>query len=502
MNIAQNVERGCCFFANKPALIFEDRAYSYRDLDEMVNRAANGLRGLGIRRGDRVALLLPNIPEFVISYLGIQKIGAIAVSINVMLVGEEIEFILNDCSATSLITTPELWEKVCGTDLPYLKHTIIAGPEEAGKITLAGLMSASSPQAAAEDMERDDPAAIVYSSGTTGFPKGATLSHGNVTSNMYAKNHYCGMTPDDRMLLFMPLFHCFGQNAILNSGLNAGSTIVLHRTFDLDRVLHSISRHKVTMFFGVPTIYIIMLNQQVAPVDLQSVRYCLSAAATMPTEIARQWQERFGVIINEGYGLTESSPFASYNHPIRYKYGSIGMPIENVEMRILDLDSGEKVAPGELGEIVIRGPNVMLGYWNRPEATAEAIREGWLHTGDIGRMDEQGYFYIEERLKDMINVAGLKVYPAEVENVLYRHPAVAEAAVYGVPDAITGERVEAQVVCKPGHSVAESELLALCRRHSASFKIPSVVQFVDRLPKSATGKILKRVLREEQSQVK
>lgn len=502
MNIAQNVERGRCFFAHKPALIFEEKTYSYRDLDEMTNRVANGLRSLGIQRGDRVALLLPNIPEFVISYLGIQKIGAIAVSINVMLVGAEIEFILNDCSATALITTPELRANVSGIDLPYLKHTIIVGSEEAGDTTLERLMSAASSQAAAEDMERDDPAAIVYSSGTTGFPKGATLSHGNVTSNMYAKNHYCGMTPDDRMLLFMPLFHCFGQNAILNSGLNAGATIVLHRAFNLERVLHSIDTHKVTMFFGVPTIYIIMLNQQVAPADLQSVRYCLSAAATMPSEIARQWQERFGVVINEGYGLTESTPFASYNHPIRYKYGSIGTPIENVEMQIFDLDTGEKAAPGELGEIVIRGPNVMLGYWNRPEATAEVIEGGWLHSGDIGRMDEEGYFYIEDRLKDMVNVAGLKVYPAEVENVLYRHPAVAEAAVYGVPDAITGERVEAQVVCKPGHVVAESELLVLCRQHIAAFKIPSVVKFVDRLPKSATGKTLKYILRKEESQIK
>jgi long-chain acyl-CoA synthetase len=347
-------------------------------------------------------------------------------------------------------------------------------------------------------MERDDPAAIVYSSGTTGFPKGVTLSHGNVTSNMYAKNHYCGMTPDDRLLLSMPLFHCFGQNVILNSGLNAGSAIVLHQTFDLDRVLHSVARHRVTMFFGVPTIYIIMLNQRVTPTDLQPVRYFFAAAATMPVEVARQWQERFGLVVYEGYGLTESTPFASYNHPFRYKYGSIGTPIENVEMKIFNLDTGEQADTGELGEIVIRGPNVMLGYWNHPEATAETIKNGWLHTGDIGRVDEKGYFYIEDRLKDMVNVAGLKVYPAEVENVLYRHPGVAEAAVYGVSDAVTGERVVAQVVCKSGHVVTETDLLVLCREHIAGFKIPSTIKFVDRLPKSATNKILKRVLRDEQ----
>lgn len=496
MNIAQNVERGRCFFADKPALTFEGQSYSYRDLDQMANRVANGLRGLGIRRGDRVALLLPNIPEFVFSYLGIQKIGAIAVSINSMLVGREIEFLLNDSGAVALIATPDLRERITPANLPALKHTLLVN-QEALAGTLTRLMEMASSEAVAEEMGRDDPAAIVYSSGTTGFPKGATLSHGNVISNMYAKNHYCGMRPDDRMLLYLPLFHCFGQNAVLNSGLNAGATIVLHRRFELGRILHSIAQDNVTMFCAVPTIFIIMLNQQVTPADLQPIRYYLAAAATMPSEIAQQWWERFGIIVNEGYGMTECSPFASYNHPFKYKFGSIGMPIENVDMKIVNLDTGEKVGPDELGEIVIRGPNVMLGYWNQPEATAEVIQDGWLHTGDIGRVDENGYFYVEDRLKDMVNVAGLKVYPAEVENVLYQHPAVAEAAVYGMPDSITGERVEAQVVRKAGQTVTEADLYALCRRSIAAFKIPTVIKFVEQLPRSATGKILKRVLRGE-----
>lgn len=497
MNIANHVERNCWFFPDKLALVFENKSYTYRHLDELASRTANGLRGLGIRRHDRVALFLPNIPEFVIAYLGIQKVGAIAVSINSMLTGNEIEFLLNDSGAIALITTSDLWQRVAAVSLPDLRHLVIVGEQAEAGMTLTRLWELGAPAARAEEMERDDPAAIVYSSGTTGFPKGVTLSHGNIISNMYAKTHHCGMRSDDRFLLYLPLFHCFGQNAVMNSAFNAGATIVLHRKFDLESILYSIAENQVTMFCAVPTVFIIMLSQQVAPAAMQPVRYYLSAAASMPAEIARQWSERFGIVVNEGYGLTESSPFASYNHPIRYQLGSIGMPIENVEMRIVHLETGEKLGPDQMGEIVIRGPNVMLGYWNQPEATSEVLKNGWLHTGDIGRVDEAGYFYVEDRLKDMVNVSGLKVYPAEVENILYKHPAVAEAAVYGVPDSLTGERVEAQVICKPGQAVTESALLALCRHNIAGFKIPGAIRFVHKLPKSASGKVLKRVLREE-----
>jgi long-chain acyl-CoA synthetase len=495
MNIAQNIERSRCFFADKPALIFSDRSYTYRELDELANRMANGLRGLGVERDERVALLLPNIPEYVIAYLGIQKMGAIAVSVNTMLTGREIGFILDNCAAVAIITTAELRGNVNDDQLPHLQHILLVG-EAPPEQSLVRLLEKASANGRAVEMERDDPAAIVYSSGTTGFPKGVTLSHGNVISNMHAKNHYCGMRPVDRLLLFVPLFHCFGQNAVLNSGLNAGATVVLHEKFELGEILHSVAVHQVTMFFAVPTIYIIMLNQQVSASHWQDVRYFFSAAATMPAEIARHWQEAYGQVIYEGYGLTETSPFSCYNHHIRHKLGSVGTPIENVEMKITDLESGERVELGALGEIAIRGPNVMLGYWNQPEATSQAVRQGWFYTGDIGRMDEEGYFYIIDRLKDMVNVAGLKVYPAEVENVLYQHPAVGEAAVFALPDPVTGEQVAAHVVPKPGRQVSEGELFALCRKQIASFKVPVSLKFVDSLPKSATGKVLKRVLRE------
>jgi len=495
VNIAQHVERARRSFPDKIALIFEGKTFTYKELNQLANRIANGLCGLGVKRGDRVALFLPNIPEFVISYLGIQKVGAIAVSINVMLKQDEVKFILSDCGAVTLITNEDVLDNV-PLDVPHLIHILIAEGEAGDRMSLAELMSTASAEALALEMTWHDPAAIVYSSGTTGFPKGATLSHGNVISNIQAKKKYCGMRSDDKAILFLPLFHCFGQNAVLNSMLNVGGTIVLHRKFESEPVLHSITNENVTMFFGVPTIFILLLHKA-SPHDFKSVRYFFSAAAKMPVEIARQWHERYGIVINEGYGLTETSPFACYNHLHRFKSGSIGTPIDDVEVKIVSLEHGRDVAPGELGEIVIRGPNVMLGYWNRPDETAQAIRDGWLHTGDIGKMDDEGYFYIVDRLRDMVNVAGMKVYPAEVENVIYRHPAVAGVAVYAAPDAVTGERVEAKIVLKGNHKVTEGEILALCRQHIASFKIPAAIEFVESLPKSKTGKILKRILREQ-----
>ena len=339
----------------------------------------------------------------------------------------------------------------------------------------------------------DAPAAILYTSGTTGTPKGAVLSHNNVISNVAAANHHCGLKHGDKLLLFVPLFHCFGQNAILNCALASGATIVLHRQFVPGEMLESIQQHRVTHFYGVPTAFIWLLNADLTRFDLSSIGYYFSAAAKLPVEIAQQWRERFGLPIYEGYGLTETSPFSSYNHESDYRPGSVGTPIQQVEMQIWD-EQNHALAPGQLGEIVIKGPNVMLGYWKRPEDTANAMRGGWFHSGDIGSVDEDGYFYITDRLKDMINVSGLKVYPAEVENVLYQHPAVQEAAVYGAPDELTGEAVWANVVLKRGQQATEEELIAFCGEHIAAFKAPRVVRLGEAIPKNPTGKVLKRLL--------
>lgn len=499
MNIAQSVERGRRLSPDKPALIFEGAALTYRELDEAASRVANGLLRIGVGRADRVSLFLPNIPGWAFFYLGIQKIGAIAVSLNSTLKSEEVAYVLNDSGATAIVTTENLRCNVPVEEAPLLKHRLIAeGRAVDGEVSVDELVAGAQGRAEAVEMETDDPAAIVYTSGTTGFPKGAVLSHGNVISNVEAKKHCLGIRPDDRLLLFLPLFHCFGQNAIFNSGLGAGATLVLHRKFDVSRVLRSIAEDGVTMVFGVPATFMIFY-ERASTNDMRSVRYYFSAAASLPSEIEKRWQQKFGRPLHQGYGLTETSPFASYNHQHKHKPGSIGTPIEHVEMKIVDVDDGSEVPPGTQGEIVIRGPNVMIGYWNRPSETAQVIRDGWLHTGDIGRMDAEGYFYIEDRLKDMINVGGLKVYPAEVENVIYRHQAVAEVAVYGVPEPIFGERVAASVVLKADHTVPEEEIIALCRQHLSGFKVPGVIEFVASLPKNPTGKILKRLLREEKT---
>jgi long-chain acyl-CoA synthetase len=280
----------------------------------------------------------------------------------------------------------------------------------------------------------------------------------------------------------------------MNSCFEAGGTLVLWRRFVADAVLADIERERVTLFFAVPTIYIGLLNADVPPSALASVRYFFSAAATMPEEISRRWTEKYGALVHEGYGLTECAPCAAYNHASRHKFGSVGTPIEDFEIAIVDGEDRE-VPRGEWGEIVIRGPGVMLGYWNKPAETAHTLRGGWLHSGDIGRMDDEGYVYIVDRVKDMINVSGFKVWPAEVENYLYRIPGIREVAVYGVSDPVKGEAVRAAVVLKDGAALTGDDVIAWCRRHLAAYKAPARVDIVDALPKSATGKVLKRVLR-------
>ncbi len=496
MNIAQHVTRASHFFPDKPAILFEGRTYTYRDLDEMANRLANGLRALGVQRGDRVSLYLPNIPAFPLAYLATLRVGAVAVSINSLFKTDEVRYIVNDSGSGALFTTADLYPQIDRAGMPGLRSLIIGEGQVGGEIQMDDLIVKGAPEFKAEDMERDDTAALLYTSGTTGNPKGVILTHANVVSNIYATNHHAGMRPDDRLMLFLPLFHCFGQNFIMNSAFNTGATLIMQRRFDVERTLDSIQRDQATMFFAVPTIYIYLLNNPNHGFDLSSIRYWFTAAAAMPHEIAVQWQDQMERPINEGYGLTECSPFASYNHDFRYKPGSVGTPIENVDMKIFDEDDQE-VPVGQLGEIVIRGPNVMKGYFGKEKDTAAALRNGWLHSGDIGFMDDEGYFHIADRVKDMINAAGFKIYPVEVENVLYQHPAIHEAAVYGVPDPIKGEAVEAAIVLRPGAQATSEEIIEFCRSRIAVFKAPRAVHFVPQLPKSATGKILKRILRDQ-----
>ncbi len=524
MNVCENVIVGAKLFPDRDALVFKGRRWTYARIEDWSSRAAAVLRRHGVQRGDRVALMLPNAPNFVVWYYAALRLGAVAVSISTRLAPTEVAFIVNDCQAKILVapageTSANAASSARTSDAspvqassdefpPGLRKTIEAS-ELADQFD--GQPLADEPALADPvwvDAEPDEPAVILYTSGTTGFPKGATLSHRNVRATVHAFNHLCEMRPGDRMLLAVPLFHCFGQNALLNAGLNVGAALILQTRFDLNESKRLIAEQRVTKLMGVPTTFQ-LLWECCEPADLATVNYCFSAAATLPIQLSERWREKFGMPIYEGYGLTETAPFASYNHRLAFKPGSIGVPVDLVEMRIVDPETGRPCPPNTPGEIVVRGPNIMLGYWNRPEETAEAIRDGWFHSGDIGKMDDDGYFYIVDRVKDMISIGGMKVFPAEVERVLLDHPAVAEAAVVGFEDAVFGERVVAFVVPAgaPQPSAGESSEHALdqhalhlhCRAHLADFKLPKQYIIIEQLPRNPTGKVLKTKLRERQA---
>jgi long-chain acyl-CoA synthetase len=498
MNICEHVTRTAKLFPDKEAIVFEGQRVTFAELDGLSQAAAAVLTQAGVSRGDRVALMLPNVPAFAVWYYGALRIGAIAVSISTRLAATEVDFVISDCDAKILIALSDTLVNV-ENSLPDCLTKCIATSENGDSSSGERLQVDRLPTSTWVDVEPDDAALILYTSGTTGFAKGATLSHMNVRSNVHAFNHLCNMQPADRILLTVPLFHCFGQNALLNSALNVGATLVLQRKFDPGESKQLIVQEQVTQLYAVPMMFQ-LFHDSCEPSELSSVQYCFSAAATLPIQTSRRWQEKFGMPIYEGYGLTETSPFASYNHRLKFIPGSIGTPIDCVEMKIVDTETGKTCAAGELGEIAIRGPNVMLGYWNRPADTADAIRDGWFHSGDIGRMDEQGYFYIVDRVKDMIAVGGLKVYPAEVERVLLDHPVVAQAAVVGFPDDVFGEQVLAFIVpadtAKAERDQMAQEIIQHAQGNLANYKVPRQVVFIDELPRNPSGKILKTKLRE------
>jgi len=489
MNLAEPLHRWARETPEHPAILFEGRTLTYAALDAAASRLAHALRAQGVGAGDRVALYLPNVPEFAIAYYAAQRLGAITVSINAIFRSAEVEHLLVDSGACVVFTLAEIAGFVPRERCPALRHVVMLDDWLAAVPADAGVV-------APVERRAQDPAALLYSSGTTGFPKGVTLTQHNIDSNVATAAAASGYRRDDRLALFLPLFHVYGQNYILNAALRAGATVVMFRRFVPDTVLESIARDRITMFFGVPTIFIGLLGMDLSRWDLSSIRYEMSAASTMPEEISRRWAERFGRRVHEGYGLTECSPFACYNDAVEHRFGSVGRAVEGFEVAIHD-EHGRELPRGGWGEIVIRGPGVMAGYWNRPQETAEALRGGWLHSGDIGRMDDDGYVYIVDRVKDMINVSGFKVWPAEVEQYLYRMPVIQECAVYGLPDPAKGERVAVAVVARPGSGLTGDQVIAYCRDNLAAYKVPARVDIVDELPKSATGKILKRMLREQ-----
>jgi long-chain acyl-CoA synthetase len=485
VNVARHVERGAADFPDRVALRHAGNGVTYGELNRLASALARHLCQVGVRTGDRVAITLPNRPEFVIAYLATLKLGAIAVTLNARLRAPEQRHVLTDSGSCVLVSDGAGLKTLRGLGLPALRHTCSVDQLSA---------HLGSGPVAAEDLGVNVPAVIVYTSGTTGDAKGCVLSHGNVVSNIVAKVDFLELMPDDRLLLFVPLSHCFGQNAILNAGLQAGATIVLDDGFSPSRTIDLIARERPSRLFGTPTVFA-TLADFAEPGKLDSVTYYFSAAAPLPPTTALRFEDTMGHRIHQGYGLTETSPFATYNHRHEIRLGSVGTPITDVSVRIVDPDSGTDLGTDQVGEVVVRGPNVMLGYWGRPDETAARLRQGWLHTGDIGRVDQDGYLYLIDRLDDRINVAGQKVYPAEVEAVLTRHPGVCGAAAYAVTDAVFGQRVAATVVLAAVHPARPDDLLAVCRSALAPYKVPVRIDVSAELPVSPTGKVLRRELR-------
>lgn len=474
------------------AVKLDDVELSYAVVAEGSARVAGMLRAKGFEPGDRVGLMLPNVPFFPPIYYAILRAGGVVVPMNVLLKEREVKHYLEDSGAKLLFA----WHDFAAEAAP--------GAEAAGtELISVGLDFAQQafghdPVHDVADVAADDTAVLLYTSGTTGLPKGAELSHANLLANVDTTlRTLIQVDESDVILGALPLFHSFGQTCALNVATAAGATLTLLPRFDPVKALEIIARDGVTVFEGVPTMYnaLISVPAEVrAQYDLSSLRLCVSGGSALPGEVLRQFDEAFGAKVLEGYGLSETSPVASFNHPDRpRKVGSIGTPIEGVEMKVFD-DDGNELPSGEMGEIVIRGHNVMKGYWRRPDATAAAIRAGWFHSGDLAKVDEDGYFFILDRKKDMIIRGGYNVYPREIEEVLYEHPAVAEAAVIGVPDGEWGEEVGAAVALKAGEQVDPAELRAYVKERVAAYKYPRHVWLVEALPKGPTGKILKRAI--------
>jgi long-chain acyl-CoA synthetase len=474
-----------------PAIKQGDTILSYAALDGAASRLATLLAGRGVNRGDRVALIMPNVAYFPIAYYAILRLGAVVVPMNPLLKAGEIAFAWSDSGAKVAVVFPLFAEEAqkaagtTGTDV------IVTVPQEFER-----RLTGTEPTDAVVPVDPSDTAVILYTSGTTGQPKGAELSHANLRSNALTTiETLMPNGPGDVLFGGLPLFHSFGQTCGLNAAMAGGACLALLPKFDGEQALRIVDEDRVTIFLGVPTMYMALLavnNPQ--RFNTSTVRVGASGGASLPVEVLKGVEQRFGFQLLEGYGLSETSPVASFNHPDRpTKAGSVGTPIRGVEFALQD-ENGKEVGDGVIGEIVIRGENVMKGYWNRPDATAEAMREGWFHTGDLATRDADGYYFIVDRVKDLIIRNGFNVYPREVEEVLYTHPAVAEAAVFGIPDPTHGEEVAALVTLKDGATATPDELRAFVANQIAAYKYPRVVRLGE-LPKGPTGKILKREIK-------
>jgi long-chain acyl-CoA synthetase len=489
-NLAQNLLDTAAKEGPHPALRMDEAALTYDEFREAALRVAAGLRSRGVEPGDRVGMVLPNVLSFPVVFYGALLAGAAVVPMNPLLKAREIEYYLTDSGARLIVAGTQSAE-------PAAEAAAAVGVDSV-TVDLAMPREVMADEGLDAPVERadSDTAVILYTSGTTGQPKGAELTHAGLNSNARTTQEtLLEGTPDDVIMGCLPLFHVFGLTCSLNACVLAGASLTLIPRFDGGKALDVIERDGVTVFEGVPTMFSAMLHQpDTDKRDVSSLRLCVSGGSAMPVEVMRSFEETFGCIVLEGYGLSETSPVASFNHPhAERKPGSIGTPIRGVEMRLVD-DEGADVPAAEVGEIAIRGENVMKGYWQREEETAKAIPDGWFRTGDLARQDEEGYYFIVDRKKEMIIRGGYNVYPREIEEALYEHPAVAEAAVIGIAHPDLGEEVAAAVALKPGASAEPAELQAFVKERVAAYKYPRHLWLVDSLPKGPTGKILRRAV--------
>lgn len=529
------LENAVAQYPNNPVTIFGngsklDAKFTYRELNEHVNRLANALTAMGVKKGDRVALYLPNCPQYVIGYYAILKLGAIVAPNNPLYVARELEFQVNDAGAETIICLSRFYPNVqkirANTKLknvivtnikeyfsPLLKllFTLAKEKKEGHHVTLdAGdrwfqdvLASAPATKPNVE-VRPEDTAVLLYTGGTTGVPKAAEITHKNLVANTLQCYEWLqGLRKGQEVwLTALPLYHSYAMTTCMNLCMYiAGAMVLIPNPRELVSVLKGIDLHKPSLFPGVPTMYTAINNfPDLAKYNLKSVKACISGAAGLPVEVQTKFQNLTGARLVEGYGLSEATPVLTAN-PVfgENRIGTIGVPWPDTECKTMDIETGEKeMGVGEPGELCARGPQVMKGYWNKPEETAQTLRNGWLHTGDIAVMDKDGYFQIVDRKKDMIIVGGFNVYPREVEEVLYQHPKVLEAAVAGVPDPKAGERVKAYIVLKPGQTATVEEIMEFCKERMTGYKRPSAVEFRDSLPKTMVGKILRRQLVEEE----
>ncbi len=489
-NLAHRLEETAKEHGDRPAVRLDDLVLSYDQLLDGARRITALLQSKGVGPGDRVGLVLPNVPPFPVLFYGALGAGAVVVPMNPLLKAREVQYYLED-SGASIVFAWEAMAEEAGKAASQVGIDCVSVEADG----FLELLAEHEPVTEIAERDDEDTVVLLYTSGTTGQPKGAELTHANMASNAsVSAETLIEVTSEDVVMGCLPLFHCFGLTCGLNAAVTAGACLTLIPRFDAAKALEVIGRDKVTVFEGVPTMYAGMLHvDDASSYDVSSLRTCISGGSAMPVEVMKKFEEAFGCIVLEGYGLSETSPVASFNRPdIDRRPGSIGVPVRGVEMKLVDDDGKDVDTAGDVGEIAIRGENVMKGYWGREDATKEAIPDGWFRTGDIAKKDEDGYYFIVDRKKDLIIRGGYNVYPREVEEALYEHESVAEVAVVGVPHDDLGEEVGAAVALKKGEKVSEDELREFAKERLAAYKYPRHLWIVEELPKGPTGKILRR----------